>query len=411
MVMDMRGSVSSIAILLAVLLLSPCTMDGYAEREAVLVVLEMNIDGGAVSFVESTINSNRGRVVVLQINSYGGYLSAADRIISLMEQSGAVCIAWIPPGGYAISAAALVSLSCREIYMAPGSVIGGVKPSPEDPKVIEYVRARVRSLLEKQGKSNITWIADRLVNEAKTYTATEAGVIGLAIPATDLLELLEREGLELKARVEPSLWDRLLSVLSNPLIFQILLFAEVILILAEIFTVGFQGYGIAGVLMIIFALYGMVLLPVEILHVALILSGAVLIAIELLTPGFGVFGIAGTVLTAIGFTLTSISIPREAVTGLVITVASGLASLTGLFLFIAIKAAKAMKIRRVELRERLAGSIGYAKTDIGETNPGTVYVLNEDWTAYSIKGTIAAGSRVRVIRVEGLKIYVEKLEE
>ncbi|MEM2529199.1 MAG: NfeD family protein [Ignisphaera sp.] len=407
----MRGSVSSIAILLAVLLLSPCIMDGYAEREAVLVVLEMNIDGGAVSFVESTINSNRGRVVVLQINSYGGYLSAADRIISLMEQSGAVCIAWIPPGGYAISAAALVSLSCREIYMAPGSVIGGVKPSPEDPKVIEYVRARVRSLLEKQGKSNITWIADRLVNEAKTYTATEAGVIGLAIPATDLLELLEREGLELKARVEPSLWDRLLSVLSNPLIFQILLFAGVILILAEIFTVGFQGYGIAGVLMIIFALYGMVLLPVEILHVALILSGAVLIAIELLTPGFGVFGIAGTVLTAIGFTLTSISIPREAVTGLVITVASGLASLTGLFLFIAIKAAKAMKIRRVELRERLAGSIGYAKTDIGETNPGTVYVLNEDWTAYSIKGTIAAGSRVRVIRVEGLKIYVEKLEE
>lgn len=382
-----------------------------ASREAVLANLEMNIDGGAVSFIESVINSNKGRIIILQINSYGGYLSAADKIITLIEQSETTCIAWIPPGGYAVSAAALIALSCRDIYMAPGSVIGAIKPSPEDPKVIEYVKARVRSLLEKRGKYNLSWIADPLVIEARTYTANEANEIKLAVLAKDLAEVLAAEKIELKARAEPSLWDKLLSVISNPLVSQILLFAGVILILAEIFTTGFQGYGIAGALMILFALYAMVLLPVEILHVALILSGAALLAVELITPGFGIFGISGIVLSTIGFALTLMSIPRETLSGLVFTVAGGLAALTGLFVIIAVNAAKAMRIRRVSLKEQLTGSIGYAKTDLGETIPGTVYVLNEDWTAFSVKGNIPAGSKVRVIRVEGLKLYVEKLEE
>jgi membrane-bound serine protease (ClpP class) len=59
----------------------------------------------------------------------------------------------------------------------------------------------------------------------------------------------------------------------------------------------------------------------------------------------------------------------------------------------------------------LIGSIGIAKTDIGEINPGVVYVANEDWTAYSVKGVVKQGSRVRVVRVKGLKLYVEEYHE
>ncbi|MEM4762677.1 MAG: hypothetical protein QXH78_01445, partial [Desulfurococcaceae archaeon] len=120
-------------------------------NESILVELEMNIDGGAVSFIENVVKTHPGKIYILEINSYGGYLSAADKIISIIERSGSYCISWIPPGGYAVSAAALIALSCKEIYMGPGAVIGGIKPSPEDPKVIEYVKARARSLLEKQG--------------------------------------------------------------------------------------------------------------------------------------------------------------------------------------------------------------------------------------------------------------------
>ncbi|MEM1596056.1 MAG: NfeD family protein [Desulfurococcaceae archaeon] len=380
-------------------------------NESILVELEMNIDGGAVSFIENVVKTHPGKIYILEINSYGGYLSAADKIISMIERSGSYCISWIPPGGYAVSAAALIALSCKEIYMGPGAVIGGIKPSPEDPKVIEYVKARARSLLEKQGKGNLTWIVDELVDAARSYSTNEAVSLGLTKSVNDLSSILEAENLTLSGVVSPSSWDKLLSVISHPLISEILLFAGVILIMIEIFTTGFQGYGLAGALMIVFALYGLTLLPIEILHLSLILAGAVLIIVELITPGFGVFGISGILLSAIGFALTFMNIPPGAMSELIYVLIAGLSSVTSLFIFIGFKAAKAMRTKRATLREQLIGLIGYAKTDISETSPGTVYVLNEDWTAYSVRGTIPSGSKVRVLKAEGLKLYVEKIED
>ncbi|MEM0000413.1 MAG: NfeD family protein [Desulfurococcaceae archaeon] len=377
-------------------------------KEAVLIRLDMAVDGGAVSLIERAVNDFPGKVYIIEINSYGGYLAAADRIISTIERSGSHCVAWIPPGNQAISAAALIALSCREIYMAPGAVIGGMKPSPEDPKVVEYVKAKARSLLERRGKNGLVQLVDDLVDRAKSYTAEEASALGLARLAKDLGEVLDAEGLITINTAEPGLWDHLLSVISNPLISQLMLFAGIILILAEVFTTGFQGYAVAGVLLIVFALYSMVLIPVEMLHLTLVLSGAVLLAVELFTPGFGAFGIAGVILTTIGFALTFTSTPRETVTGVIYSVAGGLAALTGLFLFIAVNAAKAVKMKRASIQERLIRAEGVAKTDISENVPGTAYVLGEDWTAYSTRGVIPAGSKVRVVRIEGLKLYVEE---
>ncbi|MEM4757363.1 MAG: hypothetical protein QW254_04920, partial [Desulfurococcaceae archaeon] len=108
-----------------------------------VVDLEMNIDGGAVIFIERAISQYGDGAIVFKINSYGGYLAAADKIISMIMEKNITCFVWIPPGGYAISAAALISLACNEIYMGPGSVIGGIKPSPEDVKVMEYVMAKL----------------------------------------------------------------------------------------------------------------------------------------------------------------------------------------------------------------------------------------------------------------------------
>ena len=69
-----------------------------------------------------------------------------------------------------------------------------------------------------------------------------------------------------------------------------------------------------------------------------------------------------------------------------------------------------MRMKRREIVEEVVSSIGIAKTDIGETQPGVVYVAGEDWTALSVRGSIPQGSKVRVVRVEGLRLYVEKLE-
>ena len=115
-------------------------------------------------------------------------------------------------------------------------------------------------------------------------------------------------------------------------------------------------------------------------------------------------------LTVTGFALTVLSTPGEALTSYIVTVSIGFGSIAGLFIFIGYKAASTARIKRRTLTEQLVSAIGYAKTDISEVNPGTVYVLNEDWTAYSVRGSIPAGSRVRVVRVEGLKLYVERVD-
>ncbi|MEW6178717.1 MAG: NfeD family protein [Chloroflexota bacterium] len=57
---------------------------------------------------------------------------------------------------------------------------------------------------------------------------------------------------------------------------------------------------------------------------------------------------------------------------------------------------------------RLIGAIGEAKTDIHKE--GSVYIMGEEWSAWSDEA-IQAGSKVRVIKREGLILQVEKVNE
>jgi membrane-bound serine protease (ClpP class) len=410
-VLRIRVCVASILFSVLVLLtMSSLGASGVTEKSAVLVDLEVTIDGGTVAYVERVVSQHQGRVLVFRVNSYGGYLVAADKIVNVILEKNIECYTWIPQGGFAVSAAAYISLACRGIYIGPGAVIGGISPVLAEPKVVEYVKARVTSLLERVGVENASKIAEELVVYAKTYTASEASKVGLATEVESLDDVLRSLNLRVEAREEPSMWEKLLSVLSNPIVSQIMLLAGTILILVEVFTTGFQGYGVAGAIMIILALYSMALLPVEILHLVLVVSGGVLLGIEIFTPGFGVFGIAGIALVATGLALTLSATPPQALTPPIYATIGGLLAITGLFLYIAYSAAKTARIKRKSREEILEGAVGYAKTDVKETEPGVVYVAGEDWTAYSVKGTIPQGSRVRVVRVNGLKLYVEKVD-
>jgi len=56
----------------------------------------------------------------------------------------------------------------------------------------------------------------------------------------------------------------------------------------------------------------------------------------------------------------------------------------------------------------LVGAIGVARTQLSPE--GTVFVQGEIWSADSLDGVIAAGARVRVARVEGLRLQVNREE-
>ncbi|MEM2229426.1 MAG: NfeD family protein [Ignisphaera sp.] len=408
---------SSLLIILHIILaiyiplLSIHTIYGSSNLNAVIVDFDINIDGGALVFWERILNSYRGNVLVLKINSYGGYLSVADRIVNDILERNIECYTWIPPGGYAVSAASMIALGCRGIYMGSGSVIGAATPSPSEPKVVEYVAARFRSLAERIfDREELVDIAEAMVREGRALTAEEAVSIGFAKRAESVKEIEDSIGIRVAYAVSPSQWDRLLSILSLPIVSNILLVAGLFLILAEIFTTGFQGYAIAGVLLILLALYSMNVVSPDLFALLVMLIGTILLAIEMYTPGFGLFGLTGLVLLPIGIAYQLYLTPPELLTQPVYIVIGGILAITSIMGYTAYKAVQTVRKKRISLEQQLLSSIGIAKTDIREENPGVVYVLNEEWTAYSVKGVIPAGSRVKIVRIDGLKLYVEKID-
>jgi len=388
-------------------------LEGSKSSEAVLVDFSMTVDGGALTFFQRVLNEVGNRIIILRINSYGGYLTIADEIVNMIIDGNVTCYAWIPPGGYAVSAASMIALACRGIFMGSGAVIGDAIPAPYDKKIVEYVAARFRSLAQRLFSNNETLasIAEAMVREGKTLTTDEAISIGFAKKANSINDVEKFIGASITSRLEPSLWDRLVSVASLPIISAVFLVAGAILIVAEILTTGFQGYAIAGAILIAIALSSMRLIPPDIVALTLLLSGVVLIAIEMFTPGFGVFGVGGAVLLVAGAAYQLYLVPPQLRTQLVYTVVGGIAVLSSVMVFIAYKAVEVSRMRRPSIEQQLLSSIGVAKTSIGELEPGVVYVLGEEWTAYSVKGSIPAGSKVRVVRVDGLKLYVESVEQ
>lgn len=381
------------------------------SRGAVAVYIDSNIDGGSLMLLERGVSTaaESGLALVLVINSYGGYVSAADKMVETLIGSGVECYSFIPPGGKAASAAAMIAIACGEIYMGEGSSIGAAIPIPTDNKTVNYVASRFRALASRafEGNETLVSIAVRFVTESLTLSDREAISIGFASRASSLDDVLSRNNLSLVDSLSQNIVERLVSVISDPFVASIALTIGFYIILAEIFTSGFQGYAVAGVLLIAMALYGMTIIAPDILILAILLSGIVLIIAEMLSPGFGVFGVAGVVLLGAGVYMLLGSRPPGTLRFEIWSVVIALIGFGGVLGVIMYKAGQAMRLKRRSLEEKIVGSVGIAKTDFDESSAGIVYVAGEDWTAYSVRGRIKAGSRVRVVSMEGLKLYVE----
>jgi membrane-bound serine protease (ClpP class) len=77
----------------------------------------------------------------------------------------------------------------------------------------------------------------------------------------------------------------------------------------------------------------------------------------------------------------------------------------GIALFVA-KVAE--EIQPVTAKWEVTGEAGEAVTELGKGAKGVVRIRSELWSAKSVS-PIAAGSRVRVTKVEGLQVWVEKI--
>ena len=212
--------------------------------------------------------------------------------------------------------------------------------------------------------------------------------------------------------VEPTIIEEILGMLTNPNIVFILLSIGVQAILIEISSPGGWVAGTMGVILMALAIYGLGILPVNWFGVVFLIVAFALFILDIKAPTHGALTAVGTASFIVGALIlfNSVRLPgyQPVSVGLVI----GMGVFIGLTFFAVVMVAlRAMKKPIITGRESLAGRDGYVVTRLAPN--GVVQVAGEQWSASLEAGErpLKAGEKVKVVRVEGVRLIVKPLEE
>ena len=255
--------------------------------------------------------------VLLDLNTYGGAVNAADSIRSAILRYEKPVIAYV--NMQAASAGALISIACDSIYMKTGSSIGAATVVNQTGEVMpdkyqSFMRGMMRSTAQANGRD--PKIAESMTDTANvlSMTPTEAIAVGYCegICETEY-EVAEKvsggKHFEIKNMEDDLTWlDRLIQFLLNPLLQSIFMMMIIGGIFVEIRT---PGIGLPLLTALIGALLyfapGYIGHLVESWEILLFVVGLVLIALELFViPGFGVCGITGIIAVVVSLAFAMI---------------------------------------------------------------------------------------------------------
>jgi len=131
------------------------------HQRAAWITLEGEVDQGMADYTKRAIAKalvGNPDVIVFEINTFGGLLAAAFQIVDTIT-----AIRDIPTVAFvsqkAISAGALIALSCNRLYMKPATTIGDCAPilqSESGPEILgekiqSPLRAKFRNLAQRNG--------------------------------------------------------------------------------------------------------------------------------------------------------------------------------------------------------------------------------------------------------------------
>lgn len=134
---------------------------GKTGRKVIVIPIEEQVDFGLHAFLKRAVAQaleKKPDALVFKVNTYGGELQSAFDIVDLLMGVSA-CSTFAYVEQKAISAGALISLSCNRIAMGPGTTIGDCAPITQSQdgivmlgeKIQSPLRAKFRTLAEKNG--------------------------------------------------------------------------------------------------------------------------------------------------------------------------------------------------------------------------------------------------------------------
>ncbi len=411
-----------------------------AADKVILAPLRGSVSVQMEKFVERVVRQaedERAVLVVFELDTPGGLLTATQGIVQTILASRVPVVVWVPPGGRAASAGAFMVQAAHVAAMAPGTNVGAAHPVvasgkdlPNDDmkkKVVSDLEAQMRSLAQLRGRDER--VAQRMIEESLSLTAHEAleeGVVDLL--ANDVGSLLEAVAGRLVAgdsssiridlkpgatveRVEMTWQERLIQFLSSPDIAYLLLVGGLLALFYEIITPGGFVLGTTGAVMLLLGGIGLRMLPFNWAGVALVGAGVIVMGLDLLVGGMGLLSLLGVAVLVTGGLFLFRAPGGELLRVSVSLVAGVTVALGACFTLFALMIARSL---RKKVSTGSQGLVGLEATVVEPLSAGTegmVRCRGELWRARAEEGALGAGEVGTVSDLEGITLILRRRRE
>ena len=359
------------------------------------IPIEGTIDLGLPPFIERSIaeaEENNAKAIIFEVNTFGGRVDAATQIKDAILDSKVPTVAFI--NKRAISAGALISLSCEKVFMAGGATIGAttavdMQGNKASEKVISYMREEMAATAEKRGRDKYiargmvdeelefpNKVIKEFINDGEVVDTIKTKLYYLVIDGDsvtvddiegrkqgNLITLTTEQSLKYKiadASIEnfeavldtlgfsnlvvnktTENWsENFVRFLTNPVVASLLTTFGFLGILFELQSPGWGIPGSIGLICLILSLSASYIAELATMSdLLVILLGMLFIALEAFVfPGFGVAGVAGIIFILWGLYLLLLpdvpvgeEVLSQASNGLIIGIIGGLVGLVLLF--------------------------------------------------------------------------------
>ncbi|MGB5218786.1 MAG: nodulation protein NfeD [Smithella sp.] len=423
--------------LIAVLIFA-AVLAGAQEKNPVFNIITVDgvITSPTAKYIAKSIEAakqDNAEGLLILLDTPGGMDTAMRDIAkSILNAPLPVIVFVYPSGARAASAGVIITEAAHVAAMAPGTNIGAAHPvsiglggttGDKDKTMSEKLEndaaAYARSIAKTRGRSE-KWV-EKAVRKSESITAEEAlklKVIDFVAPNIEkLLAAIDQKEVNLaggkkKINTKNAVINNkkmgtrqgILAAISDPNISYILLLVGLAGLYFELSTPGAILPGVIGGISLLLAFFGLSTLPVNYTGILLIIFGVILFIAEIKVMSHGMLTVGGIISLIMGSLLLFDTTEPALRLSLQVLIPAVLVA-SGFFIVVIVLAIKA------QLRKHFSGSeamIGSEADVVEDIDPeGKVFVMGEYWIAKSDKH-IPKGSKVKVLRVDGLKLLVEE---
>ncbi len=406
-------------------------------KEIVEIEINGSINPSTVDYIRTALleaQQRNARALLILMDTPGGLLNSTKDIVKILLNSEVPIIVYVyPRGATATSAGVFITLSAHVAAMSPGTSIGAAHPvmlgrdqkgsgkakekdnkssDVMDEKIENFASSFIESIARERGR-NAKWAVES-VRKSASVTADEAlrnKVVDIISP--DIPSLLsEIDGKEVKIgdrnvsletagartqRLEMSLRQKVVNILSTPDIAFLLLSLGSLGIFLEFYNPGMIFPGVAGLISLLVGFVSLQILPFNYAGLILLFVAMALLISEVYVVSYGLLSLAALACLVFGGLLlfdtpdSDLGVSKGVIAAVAVTI--GLLSVFIVYL--------GMKSFQVPVQGGFEGMVGqHGEVVSWSHRSGKVFIGGEYWEATGER-EFSPGEKIKVIESTG----------